>query len=45
MFPGEDRAIVYFEDTKTKVGAGCVLHPALLQELREKLGGENVVLK
>ena len=45
MFPGEDRAIVYFEDTKTKVGAGCVLHPALIRELRDKLGGENVVLK
>ena len=45
MFPGEETAIIYFDDTKKKLKAGCVLHSALIQELQEKLGGENVVLK
>jgi DNA polymerase-3 subunit alpha len=45
MFPGSDRIILYFEDTKKRVGAPCLLHESLLAELRELLGEENVVVK
>ncbi len=45
MFPGEQQLILYFNDTKRRVGTDCVIHPALLQELRELLGEENVVVK
>ena len=45
MFPGEDRAIIYFSDTEQKKGATCILHTALIEELRERLGEKNVVLK
>ena len=45
MFPGDDQLIIYFEDTKKKYGARCVIHRALVKELREMLGEENVVIK
>jgi len=45
MFQGEDRAVIYFSDTDQRKGATCILHTALVQELKEKLGEENVVLK
>ena len=45
MFPGQDRMLLYFEDTKRKLSAPCGVHPALLQELNELLGEANVVLK
>ena len=45
MFPGEEQAVLYFEDCKKRVGTRCVLHPALLEDLQERLGKENVVLK
>jgi DNA polymerase-3 subunit alpha len=45
MFPGEDRAVIYFPDTDQRKGATCMLHTALITELREKLGEQNVVLK
>ena len=45
MFPGTEPMVVYFADTKKRAGARCVIHPALVQELREMLGGENVVIK
>ena len=45
MFPGEADAIIYFEDTKKRLRTGCILHTALIQELQERLGAENVVLK
>ena len=45
MFPGNERIVLYFEDTKKRVGASCLIHEALLAELREKCGGENVVVK
>ena len=37
--------VLYFEDTKKRVGAPCLLHESLIAELRELCGGENVVLK
>ena len=45
MFPGDSAAIVYLEDRKKKLQTRCVLHEALLCELREALGEENVVLR
>lgn len=45
MFPGENQAIFYFSDTGRRLGARCLIHDALLQELRTLLGEESVVLK
>ena len=45
MFPGEERMKIYFEDTKKLVTAPCLIHSALVEELTEKLGAENVVVK
>ena len=45
LFPGDCAAIVYLEDRKKKLQTRCVLHQALLDELRETLGEENLVLK
>ena len=45
MFPGTEPMVVYFEDSRKKMGARCVIHPALVEELQELLGPENVVVK
>ena len=45
MFPGRERMVIYFGNTKKSVGAACVIHDALVRELREMLGEENVVVK
>ena len=45
MFPGEGQAVLYFEDTKKRLGTKCEIQPALVDELRSLLGKENVVLK
>ncbi len=45
FFPGESQVIVYFEDCKKRVGSRCQIHPALLDDLRERLGESNVVVK
>ena len=45
MFPGEQQLVVFFADTRRRVGADCLIHPALVQELRELLGEDNVVVK
>ncbi len=45
MFPGTESMVVYFADTKKRVGARCVIHPALIEELYDMLGPENVVVK
>ena len=45
MFPGDDSVIVYLADQKRKLQTRGILHEALLAELRETLGEENVVLK
>ena len=43
--PGESQAVLYFEDCKKRVGTRCMIHPALVQDLKERLGEENVVVK
>jgi len=45
MFPGRSRMVIHFSDTKKSVGAKCVIHDALLGELREMLGADNVIVK
>ncbi len=45
MFPGQERMVLYFEDTKKRAGAPCLIHEALVQELTELLGEANVVVK
>jgi len=45
MFPGSERMIVHFEDTKKNVGTKCMIHDAFIEELYEMLGSESVVVK
>ena len=45
MFPGEQHLILYCEKEKKRIGARCVIHEALIAELKELLGDENVVVK
>ena len=45
MFPGKVPVVLYFADTKLRRQTHCLLDSDLLQELREILGEENVVLK
>lgn len=45
MFPGRSQLVIYAEDSKKKLTKSCVIHNALVTELRELLGMENVVLK
>jgi len=37
--------VVYFNDTQKRRGAKCVIHEALIRELSDMLGSENVVVK
>ncbi len=45
MFPGEQQMIIWCEREKKRVGAKCLIHDALIKELKEILGENNVVLK
>ena len=45
MFPGTEQMIIWCEREKKRIGARCLIHPALVQELKEMLGEENVVVK
>jgi len=45
MFPGNSQAVFYFADTGKRLGTRCVLHEALLAELQDLLGKDNVVVK
>ncbi len=45
MFPGHSQAVIYFADTKQRRGTRCALDERMLQELRNVLGEENIVLK
>jgi DNA polymerase-3 subunit alpha len=45
MFPGDQQMIIYCEAEKKRIGARCLIHPALVAELEERLGKENVVVK
>ncbi len=46
MFPGtQQQLVLYFEDTKKRAAAPCLIHEALIDELRELAGEENVVVQ
>jgi len=45
MFEGETPVKIRVSDTGKLLGGQCLNHPALLQECREWLGAENVVVK
>ena len=45
MFPGTQQMIIWCEREKKRIGARCLIHRALVQELKELLGDENVVVK
>ncbi|MCI5754594.1 MAG: DNA polymerase III subunit alpha [Clostridiales bacterium] len=45
MFPGNDRIILFFADTRRQLTAPCLIHDALVADLIEVLGAENVVVK
>ena len=45
MFPGDKQVVVYFADTKQRRGAKCDIDPRMLEELKNLLGEENVIVK
>ena len=45
MFPGDGQAVLYFEDTQKRLGTPCMVHPALVNEMKELLGPDRVVVK
>jgi len=45
MFEGRDTMVQYFADIKKQRSCPCLVHPALVKELKEMLGEENVVVK
>ncbi len=45
MFPGESPVVVYFADTGVRRGSRCTLDSRMLEELKNVLGTENVVVK
>jgi len=45
MFPGRVQTVLFYADTRSRVGIGCMMDPLMLQELRSLLGEENVVPK
>ena len=45
MFPGEERLVVWCQKENKRIGTKCLIHEALVQELREMLGEENVIIK
>ncbi len=45
MFPGSQQVVVYFADTKQRVGSTCALDNRMIEELVNVLGQDNVVVK
>ena len=45
FFPGQNEVKLYFEDCKKLLGSRCEIHPALVKDLTQRLGQENVVVK
>jgi len=45
MFPGTERLVIHFDDTKKNIGAKCVIHDAFVRELKDMLSDKNVVIK
>ena len=45
MFPGSEKAVLFFEDTRARRGTQCALRENMLAELKAVLGEKNVVVK
>ena len=45
MFPGESRAVLYFENTRQRRGTQASLAETMIEELKNVLGQGNVVIK
>ncbi len=45
MFPGDEPAVIVLADTRKRFGTRCLIHNSLVDDLRERLGEENVVVK
>ncbi len=45
MFPGEEQAVIVLADSRKRLGTRCQIHNALVEDLQERLGTENVVVK
>jgi len=45
MFPGEQQVVIYCEDSRRRLGRQAQLHRAMVEEMRELFGEENVVVK
>ncbi|MCM1149621.1 MAG: DNA polymerase III subunit alpha [Butyricicoccus sp.] len=45
MFPGNETLVIYYPDLKKQRSACCLIHDALVAELRERFGEGNVVVK
>ena len=45
MFPGNTKTVLFFADTKKRMGTTCLAADLLLEELQELLGQDCVVLK
>ena len=45
MFPGNQQMVIAFADGSKRLGARCLIHDALVREMREMLGKENVAVK
>ena len=44
MFPGNEQLVVHYTETKKRQRQRCVIHDALVCELKEMLGADNVVV-
>lgn len=45
LFPGQQGAVLYLAAEGRRLGGHCQIHTAMVQELRELLGEENVVVQ
>ena len=45
MFPGNNQVVVYFADTKQRLGSTCTIDSRMVPELERVLGKDNVVIK
>ena len=45
MFPGASPTVIVFADTGRRLGTRCLIHDAMVQEMKERLGEKNVVVQ
>ena len=45
MFPGEQQAIIVLADSRKRLGTRCQIRDSMIEDLKQRLGEENVVVK